>query len=128
MISLGFASRQKPLFKLTWYNGLMQKNYLVTCLSCGGHNKASIYPGAKDQFLCDLNTDHEKTGNINIISARYRPTMTWGFECICGNTSLLSRQELPDVEKLVVGSQAAVDKVVASLEVRDEDKFTMKEL
>lgn len=106
----------------------MQKNYLVTCLTCGGSNKASICSGAKDQFLCDLDTDHEKTGNIKIISARYRPDWRWGFECICGSTSLLSRQELPEVEKLVVGSQAAVDKVVASLKVDDEDKFVMKEL
>lgn len=78
--------------------------------------------------MCDLNTDHEKSGKIFIISARYRKSLDFGWECICGSTSLLSRQELPEVGKLVVGSQAAVDKVVASLEIEDEKKFRMEEL
>jgi hypothetical protein len=105
------------------------KRYKVTCLKCGGSNYVIIYPAAAGQYVIDLNSDHFKSNNVVIISGRYRQDMKFGWECgVCQNTSLLAKQELPQVNQLIVnGAQEAIGRVVESLKEEDDDKFKMEE-
>lgn len=87
-----------------------------------------VYEGAPDGYMLDLDTDHHKSGSVTIISGRYRKDLRWGWECICGNDSRLSRQEAPDAKQLVVGGgQPAIDKLLESLAVTDDEKFSIVE-
>lgn len=102
------------------------ERYKVVCLNCKGFNYALITQYNND-YVIDLNIDHrEYPQNINIISARYRADMSFGWECRCGNTSLVSKLEKNDVEKLVVnGGLSAIKKITESLETDDKKKFSM---
>jgi hypothetical protein len=104
------------------------KRYRITCLKCNNSNIAAIYPAGPGAFRIDLDDDHNRSNHVAIISGRYRRDMNFGWECICGNDSRLARQELPQVDELVVGGgHMAIQKIVKSLEVTDENKFLMQE-
>src|SRR3990167_191520 len=106
------------------------KKYKVTCLKCKGSNEAVITEVRKDDFSIDLNADHRRNpDNIHIISGRYRKDMNFGWECLCSNTSLLARQEFPEIKSLVSGGdESAIEKITKSLGVEDKKKFSMVEV
>ena len=67
-----------------------------------------------------------------IISCRFRGDLNWGFECMCGNDSRLAREEREDVDMLVQASdedykQTIIEKLIASLKIKDAKKFRMVE-
>lgn len=84
--------------------------------------------------MVDLNEDHHKGdgSKIFIISARYRKDMQFGWECICGNTSIISAQEvneLDDIKKMMpMGAKSEIQRLAASLVTPDNKKFRMEEL
>jgi hypothetical protein len=108
------------------------EQYKVTCLKCKGSNKVIITDVGKNrqEYMIDLNTDHQKSpGNIYIISGRYRGDMRFGWECICGQDSRVARQEADQIDRLVVnGGESAIQKIMSSLAVQDDKKFTMERL
>ena len=106
------------------------KKYLVRCLKCKGSNVASVTEVRPNDFYLDLNEDHKRhPDNIKIISGRYRADMQWGWECMCGNDSRISRQEFPDIERLVVnGGRQAIQKITNSLKITDNKKFKVTPL
>lgn len=100
----------------------------VTCLNCEGWNYVYIEDDHKGSYLLDFNRDHLEREPF-IISGRYRGDMEFGWECICGNTSLVARQEMKDVDKLVVGGgRSAIERIVNSLKVEDANKFKMEKV
>lgn len=84
----------------------------------------------QDKYDLDLNTDHnENPDDINIISGRYRGDMQFGWECRCGNTSILAREEADNVRNLVpMGSEPAINRLVKSLKETDNKKFSCVEI
>lgn len=106
------------------------KMYEITCLKCKGSNKAFITEVRPNEFEINLNADHKRNpDNIHIISARYRGDMNFGWECICGNTSILAREEFPDIKNLVINdSEQAISHITSSLTKTDNKKFKVVEL
>lgn len=102
------------------------KKYKIVCLNCGGSNEAIITEPRPNEFSVDLNTDHKRNPDrIFIISARYR-NMGYGWECICGATSILAREELPEIRNIVTGGgEEAIAKLADSLKLADDKKFKM---
>lgn len=93
----------------------MPQSYKVICKQCG---KSEIIPIDKDNNVY--------WGRVkSIISARYRLDMQWGFQCLCGNNDLLTRQE----DKVITDKQNPdvrdIDKVLKTL-IPDKPKFEME--
>lgn len=90
--------------------------YLVTCLKCKDEARIRILPGNQVMYI-----DHTP-----IIACRFRGDLKWGFECVCGNDSRLAREEKDDAPVLMQqGDSRALDKLVKSLNTKDENKFRM---
>lgn len=106
------------------------RTYRITCLQCNGQDTAIITERNKDEYIIDLDSSHEKDRNdIHIISARYRGDMQFGWECLCGNYSLLAPQESSQLGELLQGGAAsAIEKITESLKTPDNNKFNMEEL
>lgn len=92
------------------------EKYTVICEKCGGHDELTI---TSDRAV--FYKDHAP-----IISARYRPDMNWGFECLCGQDSRLSPQEVDHVDILVKGAdKVTLEQIAKSLTPKNELKFQM---
>lgn len=106
------------------------KTLEITCLNCKGSNKAQIIETGEGEYLIDLNSDHKRNpDDINIISARYRTDMKFGWECKCGNTSIITKSELDNPKIPVIKSgDDAMAILLKSLEVKDVKKFKIVEL
>jgi hypothetical protein len=94
------------------------KKYLVTCEKCGGHDELTI---TQDRTV--FYKEHTP-----IISARYRPDMNWGFECVCGQDSRVAPQEKNQLNKLVKGGEHSLEAIANSLTPKNELKFKMETL
>lgn len=103
------------------------QSYKITCLSCNGSNIAKI-SDYEDSKIINLNDDHKRNPDkIFIISGRYRPDMQFGWECVCGNYSIVAPGEKNNLESLVSdGGASAVEKIKTSLKRSDESKFSME--
>lgn len=84
-------------------------NYKVTCEACGGSSLVELIENALNKFIA-----YQKTGEV--ISARPRLDGYWGFQCICGNNSLLSEQENRLIKDKVNPSPKDIQAVMKSLE------------
>jgi hypothetical protein len=90
--------------------------YTVTCEKCGGHDELSI---TKDRTV--FYKEHTP-----IISARFRPDMNWGFECICGQDSRVAPEERGVLDKIIRGGEHAIAEIAKSLTPHNELKFRME--
>lgn len=67
------------------------KQYTVECLKCNGTRRIQIHDtpvGGRIDWLED-----KQDAPFTIISGRQRLDNQWGFECICGNKDLMTKQE-----------------------------------
>lgn len=103
------------------------ESFKITCLNCGGSNKVKI-SNYKDNKIINLNDDHKRNPDkIFIISGRYRPDMEFGWECVCGQYSLVAPQERHDIVSLAGnGGKSALQKIKSSLKRPSEEKFRME--
>lgn len=92
------------------------KTYRVTCLSCKGHDDLKVTNDNKVFY----------TNHTPIISARFRPDMNWGFECMCGNDSRLAIEEKNQLKTLVRGSEHSIKRLARTLTRGNELKFKME--
>lgn len=92
------------------------KDYVITCLNCGGHSRLGIL---NDRDI--LYKDHTP-----IISGRLRPDMVWGWECICGQDSRVAPEEKDQLDVLVQGGAHSIKKIADSLKIRHSLKFKME--
>jgi hypothetical protein len=105
-------------------NGESVKSYKVVCESCQRSDVLKISEYTFDgQHIRKVDyTNHEP-----IISARFRPDMNWGFECLCGQDSRVAPQEKDALHRLVKnGSEQAIKAIAKSLTPRNELKFRME--
>lgn len=90
--------------------------YLVTCLNCKG----------KDYIAIDKADQIFWNNNKSIVSGRKRLDGTWGFQCLCGNNTIMTKQET----EVIDNPQAPDPKQVATIvnnPIRDEaDSFRME--
>lgn len=89
--------------------------YKVICKNCG---KSEVIPIDKDNNVY--------WGKVtNIISARHRLDMQWGFQCaICGNNDLETDQERSEIKNLQAPDPADISKVLKSLKTQ-KPRFEM---
>lgn len=92
------------------------KEYKVTCLKCKQFN---IVPIADDRSVMWKNADR-------IISARYRLDNQWGFQCICGNNSLLTKQEDEYIEDKQSPDPKQISDVIKNLIPDNRKLFEMR--
>jgi hypothetical protein len=97
------------------------RSFTVTCLKCKGKSRIKIL-NSKDVIW----VDHEP-----IISARLRPDMEWGFECICGNDSRVSLQEKDKLDFLVQVNDTErkamiINDIAKKLSAKNHLKFKME--
>jgi hypothetical protein len=71
-------------------------------------------------------TDYEGKIKTPFRSFRWRPDLKWGFYCHCGNDNRLAPQEASDIDKLVDGDEASIQKIAASLLIPDSKQFEMR--
>lgn len=64
--------------------------YTVTCESCAGSSVVKISETFQGKIVEWLKIDQ-------IISARQRLDMNMGWQCFCGNNSLMTKQELKHI-------------------------------
>lgn len=89
--------------------------YRVTCKNCKETDEKVI--DDKNNIIW---------GHIkNIISGRYRLDMKWGWQCICGNNDLVSKQEIREIENLQAPDPSQIAKVLKSIEYQ-QPKFIME--
>lgn len=95
------------------------ENYRVTCESCKGSDIIKI---TEDRTV--FYTEHTP-----IISARFRPDLNWGFECLCGQDSRVAPEEKDSLGKIVKNATENMLKDIAkSLTPKNELKFKMEKL
>lgn len=91
--------------------------YTVTCEKCGGHDELKI-------------TDNKQvfyTEHTPIISARFRPDMQWGFECLCGQDSRIALEEKASLQTIVKNaSDSTIEALAKSLRPKSELMFKME--
>jgi len=92
------------------------EKFTVTCEQCGGHDVLSITP--------DRTVFYKE--HTPIISARYRPDMKWGFECVCGQDSRVAPEEKDVLGRIVRGGEHSIEQIAKSLTPHNELKFKME--
>lgn len=103
-------------------SGAKIQSYIVTCQSCKGESHLKIINDTSVMYI-----DH-----LPIISSRLRKDMKWGFECICGNSSLVASEEKDDLDFLVqmhdpIRKKKTIKQIAKTLSSRNHLKFRMVE-
>lgn len=101
---------------------MQKKRFKVTCLECGQEDILTIEPSNH------LVLDFAKQMMTNILAARWRQDLQWGFECRCGNDNRLAAEEKDQFDTLVHGDPISVKKIADSLEKADDKQFKMVEV
>lgn len=95
------------------------EKFKVTCNSCNGSDVLKITADRQVFY-----TEHTP-----IISARYRPDLKWGFECICGQDSRVSPEEKNSLKTIVRNASDSIIKEIAkTLTPKNELKFEMEKI
>lgn len=89
--------------------------YKVVCKDC---------QKSDDIVIDDQNNIYWKPVN-HIISGRYRLDMQWGWQCICGNNDITTRQEQREIADLSAPDPKDISKILKSL-IPDQPKFKME--
>lgn len=92
------------------------KEYKVTCLKCKNFN---VLPITEDRVVMWKNDDR-------IISARFRLDNSWGFQCICGNNNLLTKQEDRFIENKQNPDPKQISEVIKNLKPDKRKLFEMR--
>lgn len=89
--------------------------YQVKCNNCTRSDEVGILDDR------DLIWD----GNKYIISGRKRLDGEWGWQCTCGNYSLVTKQERQEIKNLQSPDPKDIGRVIDNLIVERDGKFTM---
>lgn len=93
----------------------MFMNYKVTCNNCKQADYINI---DKDAYILWDKTNY-------IISGRKRLDLQWGWQCRCGNSSLLTKQEMDKITDKVNPDPKEISEIIKNLKVEPNTKFTM---
>lgn len=82
-------------------------NYEIVCLKCKGNSKVHISPN-----------DEVGWQQVNsVISARKRFDAQWGWECLCGQNSLMTDQEKRSIRNYAQPEPMEIQQIMKNLEV-----------
>lgn len=87
------------------------KNYLITCEECQETRRISIVPTAVGQRIDWLDDDP----NEKIVSGRERLDGQFGWQCLCGNNTLLTTQESKEITNKVNPDPKQIKEVIDNL-------------
>lgn len=96
------------------------KMYKITCEECNATRKIGITATAIGDRIDWLDDDP----NEKIVSGRQRLDGQFGFQCLCGNNSLLSTQEQRGITNKVNPSPKEIQAIVNNLRP-EKTKFSM---
>lgn len=95
------------------------KRYKVTCLKCKSSESIPI----------DTNRNLVAWEKVTrIISARFRLDNKWGFQCLCGNNNLLTKQEDEKIKDKQNPDPKDISYVVKNLKPDNRKLFEMREM
>jgi len=92
--------------------------YAIKCKSC---KKGDVVTIDKQNRIYWQNNDH-------IISGRLRLDQKWGWQCRCGNNSLLTEQENTYITDKVNPDPKEIEAIVSNLQPDNKIKFEMEKL
>lgn len=93
--------------------------YKVTCKNCKNFNIVPIEE--KSRTI-------KWEGCDRIISGRYRLDNQWGWQCLCGNNSLLTKQEDEYITDKTNPDPKEIAEVINNLVVEKKQLFIMEKL
>lgn len=96
------------------------KHYTIKCNDCNETRKVGIVPTAMGDRIDWLNDDPQE----KIVSGRQRLDGQFGWQCLCGNNSLLSSQEEQGITNKVSPDPKEVQQIVQNL-IPEKTNFEM---
>lgn len=100
------------------------KKYRVICGLCRASRQVGIIE-SNGSVLIDWQDNNPNPQEAKIISGRKRLDGNWGWQCVCGNDQLLTKQENETVTDKTNPDPAEIDKVVKNL-VPEKVNFVME--
>jgi hypothetical protein len=92
------------------------KKYMIQCLQCK----------QKDEVIIDKANRLLWDDPKSIISGRFRLDDNWGWQCLCGNNSLLTQQEDKFITDKVNPDPVEISDIVKNLVLDKNAKFKME--
>lgn len=99
----------------------MSKRYTITCEDCGESRIVGIIPTPVGDRIDWLDNDP----NEKIVSGRQRLDGQFGWQCLCGNNTLLSKQEQKTITNKVTPDPKEIQQVIDNLRP-EPTKFRME--
>lgn len=100
------------------------QTYVVKCLKCKGERRIQVHLTAMGKRIDWI---EDKAPNpATIVSGRERLDGQFGFQCMCGNNDLLTRQESATFANPAAPQPQELKHIVENLKV-DKPKFQMVE-
>lgn len=93
------------------------KEYKITCLKCKNFNVVPI--DEKNRRIMWKGADR-------IVSGRFRLDNQWGWQCLCGNNSLLTQQEMREIKDKVNPDPIQIEQVIKNLIPDNRKLFEMR--
>lgn len=88
----------------------------VTCSKCKGFSIIDIQNGQ---------LAWSEVGKV--ISARYRSDSQFGFQCVCGNNSIMTEQEIKLIKDPVQPTPRELSEIKNNLIIKPDNRFVMTE-
>ena len=98
----------------------MEKSYLIKCRKCNAERPIRIIRDDIIDWLED-GRDHK------IVSARKRLDGQWGFQCLCGNNDIMTKQESRAISNPATPKSEEITTIVNNLKIQ-APKFDLVEL
>lgn len=95
---------------------------MITCLRCEGERTIQIHQSAAGKRIDWLET--QAPDPANIISGRERLDGQWGWQCACGNNTLLTSQEARTFTNPVAPTPQEIGEIVNDLKA-EPNTFVM---
>lgn len=100
------------------------KRYRIICGECGSGREVGIIKGALNEIIDWLGNGPDPQV-VKIISGRKRLDGQWGWQCVCGNNDLLTKQELKTIKDPAQPAPQELSKIIKNLKP-DKPRFKME--
>jgi len=104
----------------------MLKSYKVICQQCKAEREIRIFDSANQQTI-DWLEDRPGALQSKIVSGRKRLDGNWGFQCLCGNNDILTKQEDKMITNPASPQPEELSTIVNNLKVQ-APKFALVEV
>lgn len=98
------------------------KTYLIKCLECRGERNIQVHQTAVGKRIDWL--EPQAPNPDTIVSGRERLDGEFGFQCVCGNDTLLTKQEAKTFSNPAAPKPQEIDDIVKNLKP-EPNRFQM---